>query len=99
MTDANLTPQNFTAVASPVEYGYVLMVRRDPHPKGHVPVAMEQLRTDTGWDPAAADALLLSYDGYVTAPGSYWQELGEGRYGIRLRQVDPTHRATTAATA
>lgn len=78
----------FTAVASPMEYGYLISVRRDPHPEGHVPVAMERLHTDTGWDPAAADALLLDYDRYTTAPGSYWQPMGEGRYGIRLRRAE-----------
>ncbi|MGW4850202.1 hypothetical protein ACWEPZ_03075 [Streptomyces sp. NPDC004288] len=77
------TDEKFTAVASPVEHGYVIAIRRDPHPEGHVPVSFPRLDV-TEWSPEAASDLLLSVYGYETAPGSYWQELGETRYGIRL---------------
>lgn len=82
------TQDRFTAVASPVEYGYAIAIRRDPHEKGHVPLALAQLRTDSEWSPEAADVLLLSSYGFETAPGSGWQPLAGGRYGIRLRRAE-----------
>lgn len=86
--EATATPADkFTAVASPVEYGFMLAIRRDPHPAGHVPVALGQLRTGAEWSPEAADELLLSEYGYATAPGSYWQAMEGGRYGIRLHRA------------
>lgn len=76
--------EKFVAKASPIEDGYVIAVWRDPHPTGHVPVSFPRLPVSE-WSAEAADELLHSSYGYVTAPGSYWQELGEGCYGIRLR--------------
>lgn len=82
------TQPQFTAVASPVEYGYMIAIRRDPHKTGHVPLALAQLRTGPEWLPERADDLLLSEYGYVTAPGSYWQPIEGGRYGIRLHRAE-----------
>jgi hypothetical protein len=79
------TTEQFVAMASPIDYGYMIKVWRDPHPQGHVPVSLADLRTGTQWSPDAASELLLSRYGYETAPGSHWQPLSDdGRYGIRL---------------
>ncbi|WP_225825665.1 hypothetical protein [Streptomyces naphthomycinicus] len=86
MSADDTTQEKFTAVASPVEVGYVIAVRRDPHPAGHVPVSFPRLDV-AEWSPEAASELLHADYGYTTAPGSYWQPLGEGRYGIRLRRT------------
>ncbi|THA82771.1 hypothetical protein [Streptomyces sp. A0592] len=84
-TGGEPTPADrFTAVASPVEYGYLIAIRRDPHEPGRVPVALAQLRSGPAWSPEAASELLLSSYKYVTAPGSRWQQLDGGRYGVRL---------------